>query len=281
MGRLRDAAAALRARAEGWPILMYHAVESADGLPESEDYTVPADTFARHLEALAQVGARSFPVASLLAGAVQPPARVGPWVLLTFDDGFESVLTQGVPLMHQAGLDSGLLFITAGRLGEAGYLSQEQVRALLGMGLVTGAHGLTHRYLTDLPLHELRRELEEPRRILEDLVGYPVRTLSAPGGRIDQRVMEEAWRAGYTTLYGSQPGLVTPRHDRQRVLPRFAVTASTEAALLARLAQGDAREALKQRLRYEALRVPKKALGNQGYDALRGAVLARLRHKEG
>jgi peptidoglycan/xylan/chitin deacetylase (PgdA/CDA1 family) len=264
-----------------WPILMYHAVEHADGLPQSEDYTVSAQHFAAHLEALRQVGARSFPVASLLAGAVQPPAGPGPWVLLTFDDGFESVLTQAAPLMHQAGLEAGLLFITAGRLDQPGYLSQQQVRALLGMGLVVGAHGLTHRYLTDLPLDQLRRELIEPRRALEDLVGYPVRTLSAPGGRIDQRVMEEAWRAGYTTLYGSQPGLVDASHSRRGVLPRFAVTASSSPQELAALAQGDWRLALRLRLRYEALRVPKKVLGNQGYDALRGALLASLRRRRG
>jgi peptidoglycan/xylan/chitin deacetylase (PgdA/CDA1 family) len=254
---------------------MYHAVGVADGDPASEDYTVSIARFEAQLGALC--GVRSPSAAWLLAGASTAPAGAGPWALVTFDDGFESVLTEGAPRLQAAGIEASLLFITAGHLGRPGYLAAGQVKELLGAGVVVGAHGLTHRYLTDLPLEELRRELREPRARLEALTGYPVWAFSAPGGRIDRRVAQEAWRAGYRALYGSRPGLAPLEGPAPEVLPRVAVTEQTAPEALGRWVAGDVREALMARVRYEALRAPKRLLGNGGYDALRGAVLGALR----
>lgn len=254
--------------------LMYHALGEADGLAESEDYTLPERLFRRHLLALEGLGARVVPLSMLVAGQPAVPRDGdGPGVLLTFDDGFETVLTRGAEILAESGY-AAVVFITSDKLGQPGYLDEDQVRILLGMGIAVGAHGKTHRYLTDLPLGELRQELQVPRARLSALVGYDVQLLSAPGGRVDARVLTEAHRAGYSVVYGSQPGLVK---GEAQPLPRFSITEAVRPRELEKLVVGDRRAVLKAKARYAALSVPKKVLGNDRYDRLRGRLLNKLR----
>jgi peptidoglycan/xylan/chitin deacetylase (PgdA/CDA1 family) len=253
--------------------LMYHAIGEADGLPESEDYTVPERLFRRHLLALEGLGCQSISLASLVAGEPFLPDGSGPGVLLTFDDGFETVLTRGAEIVAESGY-AAVVFITSDKLGQEGYLDEDQVRILLGMGVAVGAHGRTHAYLSDLPLTELRRELVEPRERLSRLVGYDVQLLSAPGGRVDARVLDEARRAGYQHVYGSRPGRIK---SASQPLPRYSVTTALRPHALEKLVAGNRRAVLRAKARYAALKLPKKVLGNERYDKLRARLLARSR----
>ncbi len=84
-----------------------------------------------------------------------------------------------------------------------------------------GAHSLTHPDLTRLTDDDLRREIEEGGRILEELTGRPVRSFAYPLGRYDERVVRAVRRAGYSyavvvepldpVVDGENPGLTFPR----------------------------------------------------------------------
>lgn len=273
MGILTRASRLLEKREEAPRLLslMYHAIDEADGEPESEDYTVSSSRFAEHLRALRNANARSYPLDRILAGSPLAPQEK-PSVLLTFDDGFESVLTRAAKPMADAGF-AGVLFVTTDRIGDPGYLSETQVKALLNAGIAVGTHGTSHRYLTDLSPRDLRDELHASKARLESLVGYPIFWLSAPGGRVNKAVLSEAQKAGYRAVFGSNPGWISPSARRNRPLPRISVTESTAPHQIQRFAEGDLLAMLRERARYEALRVPKKVLGNTGYDALRKVVL--------
>lgn len=262
----------------GFAALMYHAVEAADGAPDAEDYTVSERLFRRHLLAIERAEAVSTPLLRLLAGDLSASGGERPEILITFDDGFESVLTRAAEILGDTGLHA-LVFITTDKIGQPGYLSPEQVQVLLGMGMVVGSHGETHRYLSDLSLGALREELGASKRKLEALVGYPVRLLSAPGGRADARVVEEARRAGYTAVMGSRPGLIPTRGPLPDLLPRVPITERTTPDLVERLALGEGRAALGELARYKALQVPKRLLGNEGYDLARGVLLGAWRRR--
>lgn len=233
-----------------------------------------ARLFRRHLLALERVEASSVPLTRLLQGGpalLRPDPEGRPRVLLTFDGGFASVLTEAAEALGDAGL-SALVFIAAERLGDPDYLSADQVRVLLGMGVVVGAHGLTRRALTELPLGELRRELRAAREALEALVAYPVTWMSVPGGRVDERVLLEARRAGYAAVFGARPGLISTEGTPPEVLPRLSVGAQTTPDHLAALVEGDPRALLLAEGRHKARSLPRKFLGDTGYDVLRSFV---------
>jgi hypothetical protein len=123
--------------------------------------------------------------------------------------------------------------------------------------------------LSNLPPAEIRRELTESKAHLEDLLGRPVTTLSAPGGDVNDRVRMLAAEVGYTEIFTSAVGL-NPTALGGWNIARIAVRCSTDEATLRRwLAFRLGRE----RVRSGALAVPKRLLGMRAYARLRRLVL--------
>lgn len=112
-----------------------------------------------------------------------------------------------------------------------GWLAQRDpalVRRIAASGGDVASHGMSHAMLDHLTPGEFRRELEDSRRLLEDLAGRPVRGYRAPTFSITHRT---AWaldvlaEAGY--VYDSS--IFPVRHDRYGV---------PEAPTVAHLARG-------------------------------------------
>ncbi|NLG16126.1 MAG: polysaccharide deacetylase family protein [Fibrobacter sp.] len=142
-------------------------------------------------------------------------------ILLTFDDGFECIYKNAVPVLENAGF-KGSIFCVAGFAGKESdwdvyessrHMSKEQIIEVSNLGYEIGSHTLTHANLPFLSVKDLEKELKESKQILEDITGKPVRSLSFPFGSFNRRVWEKALEAGYTSasLYrgnsGTLPGL--------------------------------------------------------------------------
>ena len=152
--------------------------------------TISARRFHRCMLALERIDAASVPLPFLLAGAVCAPGPA-PGVLISFDEARSTVLTVASDILVQAGYNA-VVFVATDQIGAPGYLCADQIRVLLGMGVVVGSRGCAGEDLRELALPVLRRELGASRQLLRRLVGYEVRLLALPGGRADPRVMEEA-----------------------------------------------------------------------------------------
>ena len=191
-------------------------------------------------------------------------------VVLTFDDGERSVLLEAAPLLERRRLPA-VLYVTSGLLGSPGYLAPEEVVKAAAAGLTIGAHGHTHRFLSDLPDAELEDELVRSRETLTRLGGVPVAHMSLPGGRGDARVAAAARRAGFRTVATSRAGLASIRQDAYDI-PRMPVNRGIPPGRFASLCDGSLSLYAPAIARERALRLAKRALGNDRYVALRGAA---------
>jgi len=85
-------------------------------------------------------------------------------------------------------------------------LSWEQAREMDKAGVETASHTLTHPILTNVDNERLRRELQQSRARVEEMLGRKVESFCYPNGNYDERVLDEVKRAGYscavTTLHG-------------------------------------------------------------------------------
>lgn len=122
-------------------------------------------------------------------------------VTFSYDDG----VTQDIhliELMNQYGL-KGTFNLNSGLLGKRGMLTRNGQRiahykvypedvSKIYEGHEVAVHTLTHPDLTQLEESEIIHQVEEDRRNLEALVGYPVVGMAYPGGGInhDDRVAE-------------------------------------------------------------------------------------------
>lgn len=128
-------------------------------------------------------------------------------LILTFDDGYRSVIDIAWPLVRTHGFHA-TTFLVTGLLGgtnawdpndrPAPLLDTDDVLALRRDGMSFGSHTRTHRPLARLSAPAVEEELRASRRDLEDLLGEPARALAYPFNNQNRAVREAARQAGYT-----------------------------------------------------------------------------------
>jgi peptidoglycan/xylan/chitin deacetylase (PgdA/CDA1 family) len=244
--------------------LMYHEIE-APGHPPRESapgylrYVVREQEFSAQLATLQRLGLRGVSLTDALEAG-----REGNIVALTFDDGSATDRTIAAGLLGECGFGA-TFFVVPGFLGQRGYLSGADVRALSGAGFEIGSHSMEHRFLTTLSTEPLRQDLARSKGALEALCGRPVRALSCPGGRWNRRVAEAAAEAGYATVATSRPGVNDSTTDRLR-MQRIVIRRETGEAAFGRRLQGQRLGG--ERLRETLLGGLRTVLGDANYHRL-------------
>ncbi len=180
------------------PILLYHHIGVS--LQGDTVYYISPDMFERQMNLLYQWGYRTISV-ELLAKAIREGAELPTRpILLTFDDGSETVYTTALPIMQKYNF-TGTAYIIYNYLWLRNYMNIDQVQALYAAGWEIGSHGNSH---TDLPKHPGRQESEivGSRRKLEAKLGVPILSFSYPFGAYDKDSLYYVHFAGYIAAMG-------------------------------------------------------------------------------
>jgi peptidoglycan/xylan/chitin deacetylase (PgdA/CDA1 family) len=154
-------------------------------------------------------------------------------VRITFDDGNASDLEIALPALLRHGARA-TFFVIAGRCGERGSLSFDDVGELARKGMTIGSHGLRHRPWRSLDEAALREELEEAPGLLAEAAGQPVTEASCPFGAYDRRVLGALRGHGFSRVYTVDEGTADPRAWLQ---PRYTVRAEDTPERIAALAR--------------------------------------------
>ena len=141
----------------------------------------------------------------------------GKHVLLTFDDGYDDLYEQLLPLAVEKRI-APVIFLVAGHIGESNIFDQRsglrarnlltwpQIREMQKHGIEFGSHTLTHPFLPGISDEQLRCELVDSKRRLEDALGIEVTTFAYPYGGVDRRVRAAVVEAGYRLAFTTLPG---------------------------------------------------------------------------
>ena len=112
-------------------------------------------------------------------------------------------------------------FLLAGKVGEPGFLSADQIREIGADSLFSiGSQGVDHCRWPDLDDARLDHELQHSRKVLGELGGCEITKAGLPFGRYDRRVLKRLARHGYSEVYSSDGGC---RLIRANPLPRLSV----------------------------------------------------------
>ncbi|QPF86546.1 polysaccharide deacetylase family protein [Bradyrhizobium genosp. L] len=153
----------------------------------------------------------------------------GAAIAVTVDDGNSSDYDILAPALRERGI-SATFFVLAAKLGERGYLTEWQVRALANEGFGIGSHGLDHVDWSRADDTCLARELKESKTILEAVTDRPVIAAAAPFGRYDRRVLRALAKAGYRRVFSSDGG---PRLTAAWPTPRLSLQSGVDIGALA------------------------------------------------
>ncbi len=197
------------------PTLLFHSVTENSSLEQSHITGTNLERFLTYLHS------NDYTVLTV-SGAVRESTScdASKRVVMTFDDGFENFFTQALPLFEQYGYKASVFPVVKSLDGYSTWdtyapqkqLSREQVRLLADGGHEIGSHTLTHPDLVLLSEREFMFELSESKKILEDITGRNISTISFPFGSWNMKVWYCAQKCGYTAA-------VAYRKHSQVILP--------------------------------------------------------------
>ena len=208
---------------KGTPVLMYHKLGPRPAGVRLKGLYVSNGLFRKQLFQFRSAG-----IAMAGYSALPESKPESDRVFLTFDDGFENVLRQGVPLLAEHGAKA-IQFLVAERLGktndwetrdgevEERLMDRSQIEEWLAAGHEIGAHTNTHPHLTRLTTAHAREEINGSRQRLEDLFGRQIQHFCFPYGDHDETIVELVKEAGYKTACTVESGLYQPGDDLFRV----------------------------------------------------------------
>ena len=213
-------------------ILMYHHVDW--DTPQSTSVT--PDRFAAHLDYLAQEGFRVRPLLEVLESVRTGSELAEKTVVLTFDDGYVSVLENALPLLRDRNWPF-TVFVSTDFVDKDyhAYLSWEQLRLLADNGGTIGNHSRMHSHLVRREDNEsvqawqqrVRDEIiDAGERIDSELGDAAIPVFAYPYGEYDTSVKEIVQQLGLFAL-GQHSGAVGPQSDLLAV-PRFPIATGYE-----------------------------------------------------
>ncbi|MGM0599623.1 MAG: polysaccharide deacetylase family protein [Candidatus Rifleibacteriota bacterium] len=206
------------------PVLVYHHIE-----PEpSSDVSCSPEQFEFQIKSIISAGYTPLnleQVAKFLAGILDD--KIEKPVVITFDDGYESLYEYALPVAEEC-KTTMIAFLITSRLGKklqfAHYLSEKQIREMAGSGWWEfGSH--THDLHTDLMriinafgsvkqnpvIRLLKRDLDVSVTKLKQLTGKKPVAIAWPYGKFNSDTTAVARMAGlklhFTSCYGyNEPG---------------------------------------------------------------------------
>ena len=123
-------------------------------------------------------------------------------LLITFDDGHISNYHIALPLLIEYGLKA-TFFITTDWIGKTDYLNKSEIVEMANHGMSVQSHAKTHNFLDQMPKQDIHTELYSSKCKIEDIIGREVSSLSIPGGRFNELVIECAKDVGYKAIFTS------------------------------------------------------------------------------
>lgn len=260
--------------------LMYHDISDGDSSVErvgssADYYTTSAGTFRSHLEIIRSLDLEVLTLTGYWRAMKEGRIDCDRAVILTFDDGDESVARVGLPIMREFGY-AGTTQVIAGFMGRPGKhsLNEEQLQRLCQAGWDIGGHGFSHVVLTELDDEQLEFDLSESKRILERTLQKPLDMMSIPHGPYDRRVRTAIVNAGYKSVLCSSPGINRVGTDPFS-LKRMTINRGIDLEAFRKIVTRHAPFYLREKLRRFTYLSVQRLLGSKRYGAIRSRLLTR------
>jgi peptidoglycan/xylan/chitin deacetylase (PgdA/CDA1 family) len=243
--------------------LMYHDIvdagaEDASGFPgrDAALYKVTPERFDAHLDAISMALSDS--------GGLPEP-------VMTFDDGGMSAM-RAADALETRGF-TGHFFVTVNYIGTRGFVTHSDIVELARRGHAIGSHSCSHPLrMGHSTWSQLLDEWTRSRSTLSDILGHEVCEASVPGGDFSPQVAEAAARAGYATLFTSEPTQLTRSAFGLTLIGRFAIQRWTAAETAAALATGNWLPCAQQAIVWNAKKLTKR-FGGKRYLQVRRLLL--------
>ncbi len=205
------------------PILLYHQID----VPPTHrapyrSMIVHPDRFRQQMAWLKRLGYRGLSVRDALPYIYGK--KQGKIAVITFDDGFENVFRNALPVLQEFGFTATNYFV-ANQIGgfnlwdqkigvaRATCMSVAELREWAELGHEVGSHTLDHILLPDASEKDAIAQIHQSRTRIEDVLGGEVTSFAYPYGGENAATRKIVEAAGYTNATTTEKRRARPTDD--------------------------------------------------------------------
>jgi peptidoglycan/xylan/chitin deacetylase (PgdA/CDA1 family) len=207
-------------------LLGYHGVAESRRREDLSMLLVSPDRFRIQLELLTAAGFHFVTLAEMARRAADGPPPPG-LAAITFDDGMRNNYNVALPILQEYEIPASV-YVTIGFMdgfspwigagGDGAMMGRSELRELADAGWEIGAHTMTHPDMSALDYEACRREIEDSRDTLEEIVeGASVETFAYPFGRYGPAALAAVRDAGLLAAVTTGSGSWT-RYEMTRAM---------------------------------------------------------------
>lgn len=155
-----------------------------------------------------------------------PTSHNNHYIGVTFDDGYQSVLENALPILQTRKIPA-TIFVTTGALGKKPewignpdhiyanerVLTEKQLKELPDDLITIGSHTVSHVHLTDVDESTARREIVDSKETLEKLLNKKITLFAAPYAIVHKDMTTLFEEAGYERVFLNIPTYPTTKTD--------------------------------------------------------------------
>jgi peptidoglycan/xylan/chitin deacetylase (PgdA/CDA1 family) len=236
-------------------VLMYHKLYT-DGNKDKNSHSISVKNFKNQIKTLSDKDC-----ISLEDGDIFNKDDNKEYYAITFDDGAESDYKLAFNILKKYNIKASFYIIT-NKINSKGCLSKNEIIQMYKYGMNIGSHTHSHAKLSLLNSHEIYQELYKSKKILEDILGSKVISISVPGGFYNDEVISIAKEIGYEIILTSDIGF---NNFKSNILKRNAIKENMNFSKV--LNSGLYLKIFA--LRYSLLKIIKKLIGNKSYEKIK------------
>lgn len=192
-------------------ILAYHHI-GPDIKGNYNRWCVYPEIFFQQIKDLKKAGYRFITLAEAVEKFQTSSSTTIPFqktLVLTFDDGYRDFYTVAYPFL-KANQIPATLFVITQDIGHTGNVTWEMIQEMQMSGWVEiGSHTVHHRNLSKISEKDIRFEIFNSKKILEEKLGIKIKTIAYPYGISSPMAIRVAQEAGYQgavrVLAGKKP----------------------------------------------------------------------------
>ncbi|MCL6525101.1 MAG: polysaccharide deacetylase family protein [Thermoflavifilum sp.] len=182
------------------PILCFHHIRPDQPIQQLSPYSVTESAFKADMKILHDSGYHTILPDQLYdyltKGTPLPPKPV----MITFDDNDAEQFTIARPVLQQYGFKA-VFFIMTVTIGKPHYMSKTQIKQLADEGNQIGVHTWDHHMVTKYTAADWVKQVDEPRKMLEQIIGKPIPYFAYPYGVWNQQALVELKKRGFKLAF--------------------------------------------------------------------------------
>lgn len=217
------------------PVLLYHKIDLPTPDVKVRGAFTRPDIFEKQIKYLQKRRYKFVTVGELVEHHIEFGSFPLKTLAISFDDGWKDNYTHAFPIMKKYGVRATIYLVadclgcTTDQVVPTGelpreHMSENDVREMAAYGIEFGSHTLSHRWLHELPLDEIDREVVESKKFVENLTQSDCKTIAYPAGYYNDHAKSSAKAAGYlaafSTIYGNEGGSDMFELNRTEILRR-------------------------------------------------------------